>query len=101
MAEVLQCHPAQPGIFLKEIFGGCNVSRSGLGRHLFSLKRIKPFADALAAAAAASDTTDAAELGVLRWELEELRVSMFAQELGARGGPSPKKMAQRLGLRGG
>jgi ATP-dependent helicase HrpA len=37
----------------------------------------------------------------LRWELEELRVSMFAQELGARGGVSPKKLAQRLlALRG-
>jgi len=61
---------------------------------------IKPFADALA---------DAARLGLarqpgwqaLRWELEELRVSMFAQELGARGGVSPKKLAQRLqALRG-
>ncbi len=61
---------------------------------------IKPFADALA---------DATRLGVarqpgwqaLRWELEELRVSMFAQELGARGGVSPKKLAQRLqALRG-
>jgi ATP-dependent helicase HrpA len=32
----------------------------------------------------------------LRWELEELRVSVFAQELGARGGVSPKKLAQHL-----
>ena len=32
----------------------------------------------------------------LRWDLEELRVSLFAQELGARGGVSPKKLAQRL-----
>ena len=32
----------------------------------------------------------------LRWELEELRVSLFAQELGARGGVSPKKLAARL-----
>ena len=31
-----------------------------------------------------------------RWLLEELRVSLFAQELGARGGVSPKKLAQRL-----
>ena len=37
----------------------------------------------------------------LRWDLEELRVSMFAQELGARAGVSPKKLAQRLqALRG-
>ena len=36
------------------------------------------------------------EWQALRWDLEELRVSMFAQELGARGGISPKKLAQRL-----
>ncbi len=56
---------------------------------------IKPFADAVA---------DARQRGVatspqwqeLRWELEELRISVFAQELGARGGISPKKLAQRL-----
>jgi ATP-dependent helicase HrpA len=32
----------------------------------------------------------------LRWDLEELRVSLFAQELGARSGISPKKLAQRV-----
>ncbi|TXH82412.1 MAG: DUF3418 domain-containing protein, partial [Pseudoxanthomonas sp.] len=32
----------------------------------------------------------------LRWDLEELRVPLFAQELGSRGGVSPKKLAQRL-----
>ena len=32
----------------------------------------------------------------LRWELEELRVQLFAQELGVRGNVSPKKLAQRL-----
>ncbi|MBP3984586.1 ATP-dependent RNA helicase HrpA [Pseudoxanthomonas helianthi] len=56
---------------------------------------LKPFVDAL---------RDATERGVaaqpqwqaLRWDLEELRVSVFAQELGARAGISPKKLAQRL-----
>ncbi len=56
---------------------------------------LKPFVDAL---------RDAEVRGVamqpqwqaLRWDLEELRVSMFAQELGARAGISPKKLAQRL-----
>lgn len=56
---------------------------------------LKPFVDAL---------EDATERGVaaqpqwqaLRWDLEELRVSVFAQELGARAGISPKKIAQRL-----
>jgi len=32
----------------------------------------------------------------LRWDLEELRVSLFAQELGARTGVSAKKLAQRV-----
>ena len=54
---------------------------------------LKPFADALAAA---NETADHAEWQALRWELEELRVSLFAQELGARGGVSPKRLAARL-----
>ncbi|UNK51206.1 ATP-dependent RNA helicase HrpA [Lysobacter sp. S4-A87] len=56
---------------------------------------IKPFADALARAAG-EGTGDQADWQALRWDLEELRVSLFAQELGARGGVSPKKLAQRL-----
>jgi len=56
---------------------------------------LKPFADALAAAQARG-VADAPEWQALRWELEELRVSLFAQELGSRGGVSPKKLAQRL-----
>ena len=32
----------------------------------------------------------------LRWELEELRVQLFAQELGVKGGVSPKRLASRL-----
>jgi ATP-dependent helicase HrpA len=56
---------------------------------------LKPFADALADAELAGL---AAEPGwqALRWDLEELRVSLFAQELGAKGGVSPKKLAARL-----
>lgn len=56
---------------------------------------LKPFADALAQAVEAGEA-DAPEWQALRWDLEELRVSLFAQELGARGGVSPKKLAQRL-----
>ncbi len=56
---------------------------------------LKPFADALAAA-----RTRGVDTGpgwqALRWDLEELRVLLFAQELGSRGGISPKKLAQRL-----
>ena len=56
---------------------------------------LKPFADALAGAAT---NGSAGEPGwqALRWDLEELRVSLFAQELGAKGGVSPKKLATRL-----
>ncbi len=52
---------------------------------------IKPFQDALLLA----DNTHP-EVIALRWELEELRVSLFAQELGAKGGVSPKRLATRL-----
>ncbi|HEY4555455.1 MAG TPA: ATP-dependent RNA helicase HrpA [Lysobacter sp.] len=54
---------------------------------------LKPFADALDAA---GDRAGSPEWQALRWDLEELRVSLFAQELGARGGISPKKLAARL-----
>ncbi|WP_158982489.1 ATP-dependent RNA helicase HrpA [Lysobacter panacisoli] len=56
---------------------------------------LKPFADALAQAQRAGEA-DVPEWQALRWDLEELRVSLFAQELGTRGGVSPKKLAQRL-----
>ena len=60
---------------------------------------LKPFVDALDAAIAAGDD-DSEGWQALRWDIEELRVSLFAQELGVRGGVSPKKLAQRLaGLR--
>ena len=56
---------------------------------------LKPFADALERARSEGR---AGEPGwqALRWELEELRVQLFAQELGAKGGVSPKKLAARL-----
>ncbi|HEY0861301.1 MAG TPA: ATP-dependent RNA helicase HrpA [Pseudoxanthomonas sp.] len=61
---------------------------------------IKPFADALAQAVE-DGVAESPGWQALRWDLEELRVSMFAQELGARAGVSPKKLAQRLqALRG-
>ena len=56
---------------------------------------LKPFADALEAARATGEDADAG-WQALRWDLEELRVSLFAQELGTRGGVSPKKLATRL-----
>ncbi|WP_447729766.1 ATP-dependent RNA helicase HrpA [Pseudoxanthomonas suwonensis] len=56
---------------------------------------LKPFTDALAAATARGDAGQP-EWQSLRWDVEELRVLLFAQELGARGGVSPKKLAQKL-----
>lgn len=61
---------------------------------------LKPFADALAQAEE-DGVAQASDWQALRWDLEELRVSVFAQELGAKSGVSPKKLAQRLqALRG-
>jgi Domain of unknown function (DUF3418). len=60
---------------------------------------IKPFTDALERARAAGNG-DSPEWQALRWDLEELRISLFAQELGSRGGISPKKLAQRLATLG-
>src|SRR5690606_30772882 len=60
---------------------------------------LKPLADALADANAAGRGTPA-ERASLRWELEEVRVSAFAQELSARGAATAKKAAARIaGLR--
>jgi len=56
---------------------------------------LRPFLDALACAGPDLLRTHPG-WQALRWELEELRVSLFAQELGARAGISPKKLAQRL-----
>jgi ATP-dependent helicase HrpA len=70
------------------------------GRDQARMLELKPFADAVADAQAAGRDADAA-WQALRWELEELRVSLFAQELGAKGGVSAKKLAGRLAqLRG-
>ena len=56
---------------------------------------LKPFTDALDAARARGDDA-LPEWQALRWDLEEFRVSLFAQELGAKGGVSAKKLAARL-----
>ncbi|KLI99647.1 hypothetical protein WQ56_12045 [Luteimonas sp. FCS-9] len=56
---------------------------------------VKPFVDALLDAAARGRADDA-QWQALRWDIEELRVSLFAQELGAKGGVSAKKLATRV-----
>ena len=57
---------------------------------------IAPFADAVRDGVAAAPGDPGWQ--ALRWELEELRVATFAQELGAKGGVSPKKFAARIAL---
>ena len=56
---------------------------------------LKPFVDALAEARDRG-IDGSPDWQALRWELEEFRVSLFAQELGAKGGISAKKLATRL-----
>ncbi|MGN7837571.1 ATP-dependent RNA helicase HrpA [Stenotrophomonas sp. 22385] len=56
---------------------------------------LRPFLDALEEAQARG-LRDRPQWQALRWDLEELRVSLFAQELGARSGISAKKLAQRV-----
>jgi len=56
---------------------------------------LKPFTDALTRAEREARANQP-EWQALRWDLEELRVSLFAQELGARGGVSAKKLAARV-----
>lgn len=61
---------------------------------------IRPFVEALDAASRAA-RSDSADWQQFRWELEELRVQAFAQELGTRISVSPKRLSRRLSaLRG-
>ncbi|KAG1255476.1 hypothetical protein G6F68_010349 [Rhizopus microsporus] len=55
---------------------------------------LHPFLDALRDGEA-QGLRERPQWQALRWDLEELRVSLFAQELGARTGISAKKLAQR------
>ncbi len=56
---------------------------------------LKPFVDALQEARV-QGLAGRPQWAALRWDIEELRVSLFAQELGFRSGISAKKLAQRV-----
>ena len=56
---------------------------------------LKPFVDALDEARV-QGRSERSDWAALRWDIEELRVSLFAQELGFRSGVSAKKLAQRV-----
>ncbi|MCC7247271.1 MAG: DUF3418 domain-containing protein, partial [Lysobacter sp.] len=90
-AEALHAYPR----YLKALALRAERALRDPTRDQARMLELKPFADAL---------QDARDRGVdaapgwqrFRWELEELRVSLFAQELGAKGGASAKKLAARL-----
>jgi len=58
---------------------------------------IQPFVDALAQARARG-IDGRPDWQALRWDLEELRVSLFAQELGAKPGASVKRLVRQLAI---
>ena len=75
-------------------YGLDRMPRRGSDRRAATVERmleLVPFLAGLADADAAHPDAQA-----LRWELEELRVQLFAQELGVKGGVSPKRLAARL-----
>jgi ATP-dependent helicase HrpA len=55
-----------------------------------------PFAEALQRAAGQGEPARSADWQALRWALEELRVSLFAQELGTAEPVSPKRLSRLL-----
>lgn len=95
-AEALAQYPR----YLKAMLLRAERAKRDPSRDQARMLELKPFLDALEEAAALG-RRERAEWQALRWDLEELRVSLFAQELGARGGISAKKLAQRVAaLRG-
>ena len=86
-AEVLAEYPR----WLKALVLRAERAQRDPTRDQARMLELKPFADALAAA----DPADA-DAQALRRELQELRVQLFAQELGVKGGVSPKRLAARL-----
>jgi ATP-dependent helicase HrpA len=65
------------------------------GRDQARMLELQPFVDALAQARARGEEQHPGWVA-LRWDLEELRVSLFAQELGTRGPVSTKRVARQL-----
>ncbi|MBJ6980158.1 ATP-dependent RNA helicase HrpA [Luteimonas sp. MC1895] len=90
-ADVLASYPR----YLKAMAVRAGRALNDPSRDQQRMLELKPFADALARARA-DGRAEEPGWQALRWELEELRVQLFAQELGAKGGVSPKKLAARL-----
>ncbi|MCS3807730.1 ATP-dependent RNA helicase HrpA [Xanthomonas sp. 4461] len=95
-AEALANYPR----YLKAMILRTERAKRDPARDQSRMLELKPFVDALDDAAARG-LQQGADWQALRWDLEELRVSVFAQELGARSGVSAKKLSQRVAaLRG-
>ncbi len=82
-------------IYLRAMILRCERAKRDPSKDQQRMLELKPFADALKEARARG-VASKPEWQALRWDLEELRVSLFAQELGARSGVSPKKLAQKM-----
>ncbi|KAB7772239.1 ATP-dependent RNA helicase HrpA [Xanthomonas maliensis] len=95
-AEALANYPR----YLKAMILRTERAKRDPARDQARMLELKPFVDALQDAAARG-LTQRPEWQALRWDLEELRVSVFAQELGAKSGISAKKLAQRVAALGG
>ncbi|MBE0268534.1 DUF3418 domain-containing protein [Xylella fastidiosa subsp. multiplex] len=90
-ADVLTQYPR----YLKAMMMRSERAKRDPSRDQARMLEFKPFLDALEVAMA-QGVSDTPGWETLRWDVEELRVSLFAQELGVRSGISVKKLAQRL-----
>ena len=86
---------AQMPRYLKAMLVRAERAKRDPAKDQARMLELTPFADALAEARARGVDGEPG-WQALRWELEELRVQVFAQELGSRGAVSAKKLAQRL-----
>ncbi|MFN7183997.1 MAG: ATP-dependent RNA helicase HrpA [Thermomonas haemolytica] len=86
-ADVLAEYPR----YLKALALRAERAQRDPGKDQARMLELVPFQQALAAA-----DPDDPQARALRWELEELRVQLFAQELGAKGGVSAKRLAARI-----
>jgi HrpA-like helicases len=91
---------AQYPRYLKAMILRAERAKRDPSRDQARMLELKPFLDALEEAQARG-LQQRPQWQALRWDIEELRVSLFAQELGGKSGVSAKKLAQRVAaLRG-
>jgi len=90
-ADVLAQYPR----YLKAMILRAERAKRDPPRDQARMLELRPFLDALSVAEH-HGLRGRPQWQALRWDVEELRVSLFAQELGSRGGISAKKLAQRV-----